>query len=131
MWSRNESALLMASDSSSQEVQTFLHNMNVRARASISAGSQQTRQASAQIADINRRITARLHLWRQIARLNQAQVQRNRSQPLVFREYVIDKGPTFPVVLGDSPHQYAGFDVVYRNTPQSLREIEETAGFET
>ena len=35
------------------------------------------------------------------------------------------------VVLGDARHEHAGLEVVYRGVPQSLREIEETCGFQT
>ncbi|OIQ10638.1 hypothetical protein MTCOM_05730 [Moorella thermoacetica] len=36
-----------------------------------------------------------------------------------------------PVVLGDPQHQHANLRVVFRNAPQSLREIEETITFQT
>jgi hypothetical protein len=35
------------------------------------------------------------------------------------------------VVLGDAQHQHANLPVVYENAPQSLRDIEETTGFQT
>lgn len=50
---------------------------------------------------------------------------------LAYFEYAIDSLPTLPVVLGDYPHIHNGFDVVYENVPQSLRDIEETTGFQT
>lgn len=43
---------------------------------------------------------------------------------LVYQEPAIDKDPTLPVVLGDEQHQERNFTVVYRNAPQSLREVE-------
>ena len=50
---------------------------------------------------------------------------------LAYVEYAIESPPTSPVVLGDYQHIHAGFDVVYENVPQSLRDIEETTGFQT
>jgi len=48
---------------------------------------------------------------------------------LEFVEYPY-KTPRKNVVLGDPHHENSGLGVVYRNAPQSLREIEETTGFE-
>lgn len=45
-------------------------------------------------------------------------------------EYV-DYDVTEPVVLGDPQHEHQGLDVVYENAPQSLRDVEETTGFQT
>ncbi|NEO33664.1 MAG: helicase [Symploca sp. SIO3C6] len=50
-------------------------------------------------------------------------VAENESN-LVYEEYAIDKDPTKAVVLGDEQHQERNFTVVYRNAPQSLREVE-------
>lgn len=64
-----------------------------------------------------------LDRWQQIAARS--------GQNLEYAEYAIATPPASPVVLGDAPHQYAGLDVVYEDSPQSLRHIEETAGFRT
>ena len=48
---------------------------------------------------------------------------------LEFVEYP-HRTPRKNVVLGDPHHENSGLEVVYRNAPQSLREIEETTGFE-
>lgn len=48
---------------------------------------------------------------------------------LEFVEYPY-RTPRKNVVLGDPHHENSGLEVVYRNAPQSLREIEETTGFE-
>ena len=50
-------------------------------------------------------------------------VAENESN-LAYEEYAIDKDPTTSVVLGDEQHQERNFTVVYRNAPQSLREVE-------
>lgn len=50
---------------------------------------------------------------------------------LKFVEYHPYRQPRFSVVLGDPQHEKSpSVEVVYRNAPQSLREIEETTGFE-
>lgn len=54
----------------------------------------------------------------------------NGDPDLVFVEYVLRGTPKKNVVLGDPHHKSSGLKVVYRNAPQSLREIEETTGFE-
>lgn len=46
-------------------------------------------------------------------------------------EYVEYVAADHPVVLGDLPHEHAGTIAVFRNSPQSLREVEETTGFQT
>ena len=46
-------------------------------------------------------------------------------------EYVEYGTTDHPVVLGDLPHEHAMRTVVFRNSPQSLREVEETTGFQT
>jgi len=56
-------------------------------------------------------------------------VASRNQQALQYCEY--GDNPTAPVVLGDAQHQHAGLDVAYENAPQSLRDIEETCGFQT
>ncbi len=50
---------------------------------------------------------------------------------LVFVEYAIGRAPANAVVLGDPQHQHAGLGVIFEDAPQSLRDIEETTGFQT
>lgn len=50
---------------------------------------------------------------------------------LVYEEYAIEKDPALPVVLGDEQHQERNLTVVYRNSPQSLREVEGMTRFGT
>jgi hypothetical protein len=50
---------------------------------------------------------------------------------LRYVEYALNSPPAHPVVLGDSQHRHARLDVVYDSAPQSLRDIEDTTGFET
>ena len=53
-----------------------------------------------------------------------------KSVELYFSEINPYRPPERDVVLGDPPHDKSGLTVVYKNAPQSLREIEETTGFE-
>lgn len=56
--------------------------------------------------------------------------QKIRDKVLRFVEYPY-RIPEFSVVLGDPLHEKSpSVEVVYRNAPQSLREVEETTGFE-
>lgn len=48
---------------------------------------------------------------------------------LVYNEPAMIRAPQRHVILGDSQH-YGQFDVAFENTPQSLRDVEETTGFE-
>jgi hypothetical protein len=48
---------------------------------------------------------------------------------LDFEEYTLLKAASKPVVLGDPQHVASHLDVVFRNAPQSLREVEPTTGF--
>jgi len=57
--------------------------------------------------------------WRQIAQ----QV----GSRLKYAEYFTARNP---VVLGDPQHKHRGLPVVYENAPQSLRDVEETTGFD-
>jgi len=63
--------------------------------------------------------------------LERWQLTAARNRNLRYVEYAIASQPRYPVVLGDYQHQHAGLDVVYENAPRSLRDIEETTGFET
>ncbi len=49
---------------------------------------------------------------------------------LVYQQYTLQNVPTKPVVLGDAHHDIAGLRTVFRNSPQSLREVESTTGFQ-
>lgn len=63
--------------------------------------------------------------------LERWQLTAARNPNLRYAEYAIVTQPCYPVVLGDFQHQHAGLDVVYENAPRSLRDIEETTGFQT
>jgi len=65
------------------------------------------------------------------SKLDRWQLFAARDPNLKYVEYAISVPPQFPVVLGDYQHQHSGLDVVYENAPRSLRDIEETTGFQT
>jgi hypothetical protein len=56
-------------------------------------------------------------------------VQYSHPDALVYSEVALNRPPARQVVLGDPQHELQGFDQVYENAPQSLREVEETTGF--
>ena len=74
---------------------------------------------------IQDRINFLLDRWSSVA---------TRYPNLVYSETVLWGTPSRSVVLGDPVHQHAKLtgqlEVVYENTPQSLREVEETIAFE-
>ena len=57
-------------------------------------------------------------------------VARRRTPTLIYWEYTGGDPPRHDVVLGDLWHERQGRDVVFRNVPQSLRDVEETLGIE-
>lgn len=69
---------------------------------------------------VEEEVQAALRRWQEHAR---------EYSQLDYEEYSIAKAPTLPVVLGDPQHLTAHLPVVFRNAPQSLREVEPTTGF--
>jgi hypothetical protein len=53
-----------------------------------------------------------------------------RPRDLVYYESTMTKDPNLPVVLGDPSHDQRNLPQVFRNTPQSLREVEATTTFD-
>lgn len=95
------------------------------------------RNSASELQAINQIITQRSQNQTSIRRPPQDQVEReirggfDRWQILAqtetrldYEEYAIDKDPSVSVVLGDEQHQNRNFSVVYRNAPQSLRDVE-------
>jgi len=98
---------------------------------------QNNRNLAEELEAINQLINRRSQIQLPIRRPPQDQVDREvrggfdrwqtvaeNENNLVYEEYAIDKDPTKPVVLGDDQHQERNFAVVYRNAPQSLRDVE-------
>jgi hypothetical protein len=117
LWDRNENARQMADQRDScVEVRTLCEDLEARGQDQPGARC----PAPGTVAELAR---YGLDEWQRIASANR--------NSLVFVEYAINTAPTAPVVLGDPQHQHAQLEVVYRNAPQSLRDVEETCGFET
>jgi len=87
-------------------------------------GSQPSLQKVLSQDDLVNYVLSELDRWDNIARRIS-----NRGKQLLFAEYITAKNS---VVLGDPRHQYLrDIYVVYRNAPQSLRDVEETISVET
>ena len=69
-----------------------------------------------------REIIAELDRWEAFA------LQKQRE--LVYSEITMTKEPFLPVVLGDPSHDQRNLPQVYKNAPQSLREVEATTTFD-
>jgi hypothetical protein len=115
-WFPNDAAPRMATiRSSAQEVLDLPSMFEQRARRQPAL-----RQPDAGV--VQNDINAELDRWHSSA---------NRWPNLVYVEYAMGRAPSNAVVLGDPQHQHAGLGVIFRDAPQSLRDIEETTGFQT
>ncbi len=72
--------------------------------------------------EIREYIKSQIERWKTIAEQS--------GTSLVFNEYAMYRDPKNDVVLGDPVHKHARKQIVYENAPQSLRDVEETTGFE-
>jgi hypothetical protein len=72
--------------------------------------------------EIREDIKRQIEWWKTIAKQS--------GTSLRFNEYTMYGHPEKDVVLGDPVHKHAGKKFVYENAPQSLRDVEETTGFE-
>lgn len=111
-WHRDDSAPLMASKRGAPEVKALPRIVESRAQSQPNDRKPISNYCENFIA-------SELDRWKIIA---------NRSGASL--EYVEYFRATVPVVLGDPAHERAGLNVVFRNVPQSLRDIEETITFE-
>ena len=111
-WHRDNTAHLMASFRHSQEVMRIPDIFETRAQQQPGF----RRPDPGFVRDI---IESALDEWSSVA-------QRTGSR-LKYVEYT---GARNPVVLGDPQHLHRGLPVVYENAPQSLRDVEETTGFD-
>lgn len=114
-WYQEQTSTAMATQRSSSEVQDLTRIFEARSQ-------DQPKIRKPPSGKVTHTINSKLDVWQQIA-------ANNRN--LKFVEYAINTPPTVPVVLGDYQHLHAHFPVVYENAPNSLREIEETTGFQT
>jgi hypothetical protein len=111
-WHRDDSASRMVTARHSPDVKSVSRLFRDRA-------AQQPAWRASVAGDVELRLEAALDDWSRIAALC--------GGTLRYVEYGC---PESPVVLGDPQHQHAGLMTVYRNAPQSLREVEETCGIQ-
>jgi len=114
-WYRDDTAPLMSNNrTSNSEVQTLPQIFENR-------GQLQPRFRKPPLAVITHLVNSKLDKWQMVGA--------NRPE-LRYVEYAMNRSPQAPVVLGDYQHKHAKKDVVYENAPRSLRDIEETTGFQ-
>jgi hypothetical protein len=111
-WHDEESAASMATTRTAREVEQLPPLFEGRSR------EQPTNRLPSRDAVLEF-IKSRIDDWQQTAK---------RHGNLKYVEY---STPKCPVVLGDPQHEHDGIPVVYHNAPQSLRDVEETTGFQT
>ncbi|MCD9186334.1 MAG: DISARM system helicase DrmA [Pyrinomonadaceae bacterium] len=70
-------------------------------------------------------VNSEIDLWQHLASLHY------NTDAFVYSESSLIRVPQRHVVLGDAHHRQAGLSEAYENAPQSLREVEETTGFQT
>lgn len=69
---------------------------------------------------INRKLSSDFDQWENIARAENS---------LFYFEYAFNNQPNNPVVLGDEQHEQNKKKMVFRRTPQSMRDVESTTRF--
>lgn len=111
-WYDQENGTVILEDGSERDIRLFSGIISSRNRGLLDTDS------------IENYISSQKDRWVSIAR------QIGKDGELVFVEYPFRR-PEKNVVLGDPHHERdPNLKVVYKNAPQSLREIEETTGFE-
>jgi hypothetical protein len=105
---KTNASLMQAFRNSKAELQIINNVINRRSQIQV-----ETRRPPED--QVDREVRSGFDRWQTVA---------EQENNLVYEEYAIDKDPTLPVVLGDEQHQERNFAVVYRNAPQSLREVE-------
>lgn len=114
-WYKDDTASLMSNNRTvNVEVQSLLQLFGNRAQ-------QQPSFRKPPRTALTRLIGSKLDAWQMIGA---------KKPDLKYVEYAMNGPPQFPVVLGDYQHEHAKLDVVYENAPRSLRDIEESTGFQ-
>lgn len=68
-------------------------------------------------------VLSELDVWATLAK------QQPDTNMFVYSEPAFQKAPSRSVILGDAQHSLRGLPQAYRNTPQSLRDVEDTTSF--
>ena len=111
-WTPNNGATHMGTNRNSQEVEEVAQYIAERSQ-------HQPESRRPRKADVENDIRSALEKWQAIA---------SRRPDLLYHEYM---NATRAIVLGDLLHEHEDIEVVYRNTPSSMRHIEDETGFET
>ena len=114
-WFRDDTASLMSNNRTvNSEVQSLPQLFGKRAQM-------QPPFRKPSRTSLTRLIGSKLDAWQMVG-INKPDLR--------YVEYAMNGPPQFPVVLGDYQHEHARLDVVYTNAPRSLRDIEESTGFQ-
>ena len=71
-----------------------------------------------------REVESELDRWAMLARMHLG------TDEFVYNEPSLNRTPRRHVVLGDAQHRSQGLEEAFENTPQSLRDVEDTTGFQ-
>lgn len=112
-WSDKDGRIII-DDKATDDVQYLLNHFQTRLNAIYGEDSESALFTM-------RCLQSQIARWKKIA---------ENVDELKFYEYTMFHEPESNVILGDPAHEHKkDLEVVYRNVPQSLREIEETTGF--
>jgi hypothetical protein len=104
----------MKTDRRSKEIQSLIETVEERSQS-------QPDGCRPQLSVCQNEMASELDRWEAAA----------KGEPsLIYYEPTLIREPENPVVLGDVQHEVRGLTVVFRNAPQSLREVESTTTFE-
>ena len=116
LWHPNPSATEMANHRMAREINDIFNEFEKRVIS-------QPGLKNKDVVRVKEELASKLDAWHSVARRN--------TNALKYVEYAIFASPKSPVVLGDPEHLHSQFEVVYENSPQSMREVEETTCFES
>lgn len=111
-WTENKEGDIILSEKASEDIQKLIESMVKRAEK-IFKDRTESSIIKTSLEDCMKR-------WKAVA---------NESDELHFSEYTQFKRPEHDVVLATPAHEYEKLKTVFRNAPNSLRDIEETTGF--
>lgn len=112
-WYKDDGKIIVSNGDAEQDIERFMKILTDRVKKIYGK--------SAPIEDIENYFKSQVDRWRSIALAI-------GQDDLAYVEYPY-REPQKNVVLGDPYHEKSDRRVVFRNSPQSLREIEETVGF--
>ncbi|MFB2623937.1 helicase-related protein [Methanothermobacter marburgensis] len=111
-WTENKEGDIILSEKASEDIQKLIESMVKRAEKIFKDKTESS--------IIKTSLEECMKRWKAVA---------NESDELHFSEYTQFKRPEHDVVLATPAHEYEKLKTVFRNAPNSLRDIEETTGF--